>query len=78
MRPKGRKPMAKCGVCPVCLALWELYDDGKLPIHAYTAGLACDGSRKVPMPQCTQCGQYQMHHERHGSPGCPGVYPETT
>ena len=28
-------------------------------------------------PKCSRCGQYQRNHERHCSPGCPGVYSET-
>lgn len=61
------------GMCPVCRSLWSLYRDGKLPIHAAKAGPACEGSGKWPMPQCQRCGQHEMNHERHGSPGCPGV-----
>jgi len=25
-------------------------------------------------PCCKRCGQYLSNHERHGSPGCPGVF----
>jgi hypothetical protein len=25
-------------------------------------------------PRCKRCGQYLSNHERHGSPGCPGVF----
>ena len=67
--------LAGCGVCPICKHLWELYPDGKLPVHSGDDLMGCAGSRQQPMPQCSRCGQYEMNHERHGSPGCPGVYP---
>lgn len=63
-----------CGVCPVCKSLWNLRADGTLPTHANVAGPACEGSHGPTMPQCKRCGQYEMNHDRHSSPGCPGVY----
>jgi hypothetical protein len=31
--------------------------------------------RLMDARQCYRCGQFEPNHERHGSPGCPGVYP---
>ena len=40
--------LAGCGVCPICKHLWELYPDGKLPVHSGDDLMGCAGSRQQP------------------------------
>jgi hypothetical protein len=55
------------------MGYWPTYPEARAKLEEMAGPGRWDVYRE---PQCTQCGQFRSNHDRHGSPGCPGVYPE--